>query len=97
MWSVLREEWRVNEFARPPGQATRSSVRVLSFKRVSLIKCVLRTDTLADIYLRTDFIDKSQGITRPRQHPDSPNRRDRFAAQASYPSHIGKTIGHLDK
>lgn len=28
--------------ARPPGQATRSSVRVLSFKRVSLIKCVLR-------------------------------------------------------
>ena len=57
----------------------------------------LRTDTLAHIYLRTDFIDKSQGITRPRQHPDSPNRRDRFAAQASYPSHIGKAIGHLDK
>lgn len=57
----------------------------------------LCTYALADIYLRTNLVDKSQGITRPSQHPDCPNSRNRFATQASYPSHIGKTIGHLDK
>jgi hypothetical protein len=39
VWSVLREEWRVNEFARPPGQATRSGNKVVSFKKYSLSFC----------------------------------------------------------
>jgi hypothetical protein len=33
---VLREEWRVMEFARPPGQTTRSSDKVIRFKKFSL-------------------------------------------------------------
>ena len=33
----------------------------------------LCTYALADIYLRTNLVDKSQGITRPSQHPDCPN------------------------
>ena len=33
---VLREEWRVLEFARHPGQPTRSSDNVVSFKKFSL-------------------------------------------------------------
>ena len=42
VWLVLREEWRVNEFARPPGQATRSSNKVVSFKKYSFYLLRLR-------------------------------------------------------
>ena len=34
-WLLLREEWRVVGFARPPGQATRSRDKVVSFKQFS--------------------------------------------------------------